>query len=175
MTWRRGDSILFYGGNFYSQRFTGVASTWRKLMDARRISLLLAGLALTGSGGCNRDSQAVADAQGPKPPASNLAPLIQGSQDATNCSVIEGWALDRASPDRRLAVKIFDGDMAVATANASNFRADLVQAKIGDGKHSFSVPTPAALKDGKPHVLHIKEASTGTALPNGPKTITCSP
>ena len=55
---------------------------------------------------------------------------------------------------------------------ADQSREDLVRAKVGDGKYAFSVPTPAALKDGRPHTVKAVFAGTNTQLNGSPKTLT---
>ena len=44
-------------------------------------------------------------------------------------------------------------DTKIATVQADQFREDLFKAKKGNGKHSFALPTPDSLKDGKSHKI----------------------
>jgi hypothetical protein len=95
---------------------------------------------------------------------------VAGSLDGVTGAVISGWAWDRQQPDSPIAVDLFDGDTMLATVRAALFRKDLLQEKIGDGKHGFLYPTPAALKDGKSHTIRAKIAGTGVELAGSPQT-----
>jgi hypothetical protein len=94
-----------------------------------------------------------------------------GSLDVVTGAVISGWAWDSRQPDSPVTVDIFDGATRLATVRAVLFRADLLQDKIGDGKHGFRYPTPAALQDGKPHTIRVKVAGTDRELPGSPQTL----
>jgi hypothetical protein len=97
---------------------------------------------------------------------------LEGALDEVNGEQIWGWVWDPKRPDTTLTVEIFDGDKKVATAPADQLRKDLVDKKTGNnGKHSFSIATPASLKDGKPHTLRAKVQETGRELPGSPKTL----
>jgi hypothetical protein len=96
---------------------------------------------------------------------------IQSSLDGVNAEGISGWAWDRKRPDSPVKLDIFDGDTKLATLPAEQFRQDLAEAKIGDGKHGFSYPTPAGLKDGKPHTIRVKVAGTGMEIGGSPMTL----
>jgi hypothetical protein len=96
----------------------------------------------------------------------------EGTLDVTNDEYVAGWAWDRNQPDRPIEVDIFDGDTKVATVVANQFRLDLLNAGIGDGKHAFHYPTPARLKDGKAHTIHVKTAGTNKELTASPATVT---
>lgn len=98
---------------------------------------------------------------------------LDGFFEAANCEQIIGWVWDSKGDKRKLTVEILEGDQALASVNAGDFRADLLQAKIGDGKHAFRIPTPAQLKDGKPHTIHVRLAGAAFELKGSPKTIQC--
>jgi hypothetical protein len=78
--------------------------------------------------------------------------------DFPDGEVIVGWAWDLKKPDTAVKVDIYDGDTKLATVTADQFRQDLADAKIGNGKHGLSYPTPARLKDGKAHTIRVKVA-----------------
>jgi hypothetical protein len=90
-----------------------------------------------------------------------------GWVDAVNCSTIAGWAWDGNAPYSPILVDIYDGSLPVATVLADQFRQDLVNAGIGDGRHGFNFPVPASLKDGQTHRIGAFFAGTGTPLGYG--------
>lgn len=101
-------------------------------------------------------------------------PVYEGFHDVTNCDGIMGWAWDKNQPDQPIQVDIYDGDTQLATVTAGDFRQDLLNAGIGNGRHGFTYPVPPRLKDGKPHVIRMKYAGTAIELANTPKEIHCT-
>ena len=98
-----------------------------------------------------------------------------GFCEVANCEQIIGWVWDWKEDETKLTVEFFEDARLVASATAGDFRADLVTAEIGDGKHAFRIATPAQLKDGKPHTIHLRVAGTKFELKGSPKTIQCAP
>jgi len=94
-----------------------------------------------------------------------------GFLEAAQGKYIAGWAWDSADASKHLDIEILDGANPIAKVAADQFRADLLTAKIGDGKYSFQIPTPAELKDGKPHEIHAKTATDGLELRGSPITL----
>jgi glycosyltransferase involved in cell wall biosynthesis len=67
-----------------------------------------------------------------------------GLLEAIERRTIRGWAIDRQHPTKRLRITVLlDGTIA-GFAIASQFRADLLDAGIGDGAHGFVCEVPAA-------------------------------
>jgi len=100
--------------------------------------------------------------------------MLEGYEEIANCVTLAGWAYDSSQPDRVLAIDILDGTTVLATVDADQLRQDLLTARKGDGKHSFAIPTPPTLKDGKPHAITFRITSTEIRLANGPKTVMCT-
>ena len=88
--------------------------------------------------------------------------------DAVSEKQIEGWILRIKQPSDRCVVVLKEGDRILARAIASRFRADLTKTGIGDGQHSFVIPTPSGLLDGEEHLLDIVEQESGIRLTQGP-------
>jgi hypothetical protein len=101
--------------------------------------------------------------------------LEAGHFDMATDEVIAGWAWDQRKPDQAVNVEIYVDTRLLATVSADQFREDLQEAGVGDGKHGFAYPTPARLKDGRPHVIRVKIAGTGYELQHSPKTVTFKP
>jgi hypothetical protein len=99
----------------------------------------------------------------------------EGSLDEVNNEMIAGWAWDKDQPNSSIQVDIYDGVNLLATVPAFHFRKDLLDAGIGNGRHSFGFDIPLRLKDGKVHTIWVKINGTNTDLDRCPKTITLKP
>jgi hypothetical protein len=99
----------------------------------------------------------------------------EGTLDSADDRQIAGWAWDRNQPNSPIAVDIYDGDALLLKVTAGQFRQDLREAGIGNGKHAFSLPTPPRLRDGRVHVIRAKTSGTNRELSESPKEITLSP
>jgi len=97
--------------------------------------------------------------------------IYEGYLDRTDGEFISGWTYDKSRPEMPIEVEIYDGDHPLTTAIAATFRQDLLAAGKGNGKHSFNVPVPTWLKDGKPHSIQVKVAGTDSYLKNSPKEL----
>jgi hypothetical protein len=84
---------------------------------------------------------------------------------------IAGWARDRDHPNTAVDVNIYDGETLLATLPADGFRPELLDWGMGDGRHGFRYPTPASLKDWRPHTIRVTMAGTDGELANSPKTV----
>jgi glycosyltransferase involved in cell wall biosynthesis len=84
--------------------------------------------------------------------------------DEVSESRIGGWVIRSDEPSHRCLIAVKEGDRVIARTVASQFRADLAQAGIGDGFHAFSVATPRSLLDGAEHLIEIIEQDSGVAL-----------
>lgn len=83
-----------------------------------------------------------------------------GFIDRADALMISGWAYDDSRPADSLNVEIYDGPGMLTRVVAETFRPDLLSAGKGNGKHSFSLPTPDSLKDGRPHSIWGKIQDT---------------
>ena len=104
-----------------------------------------------------------------------IQPDYVGNLEVANCNVLTGWVADRYRPNSTITLRIYDGDNLVEVVRAGLLRPD-VAAFLGDnGRHGFSLPTPAAFKDGRPHTLRIRFETSDVVISNGRRTIDCSP
>ena len=99
-------------------------------------------------------------------------PVYEGFHDFVNCDAIGGWVRDKNNPVTRVNVSVFDDitGALVASGTADQFRQDLVNAGIGDGKYGFLIPTPSTLKNGQVHTVRVKVTGTGFSLGSTPKS-----
>lgn len=103
------------------------------------------------------------------PTTGNFDGFVYGA----DCETFRGWAWDRDKVNTVISVTILDGANVIATLPAGDFRQDLLNAGKGNGKHAFSFPIPANLKDGRPHQLTARVAGSNFLLKNPPKALTC--
>ncbi|MEK7190455.1 MAG: hypothetical protein AAB661_01680, partial [Patescibacteria group bacterium] len=103
------------------------------------------------------------------PPAASATGVL----DAANCSSIGGWAWDPDFPNDPSLVSIYKDNTLYDTIEASNLRGDLP----GNHKHSFTVSTPEAWKDGQDHTINVYALDLNgdgrQELTRSPKTINC--
>ena len=111
----------------------------------------------------------------PPPLAAEAAPppvrALHGYIDRATWTGIDGWVWDPETPEARIRLELVEGDVALAGGVADQDRPGLAGAGIGDGRHAFAIDLePGLLSDG-PHVLHLRCAETGAAMPGSPVTI----
>ncbi len=119
-------------------------------------------LSLTGCSGKATTSRAVV-AEGPT--------TFEGAVDYATANFISGWAWDKTKPDQPIEVDIFDGTTRLGTVMADMLREDLKAKGRGNGRHGFEFPTPATLKDGKSHTIHVRVKGTDFELHDSPKPL----
>ncbi len=95
----------------------------------------------------------------------------EGFLDRADYETICGWAYDSGERDRPLDIEIYDGKVMLARIGADGLRRDLLRAGKGNGRHSFALPTPARLRDGKPHLITAKIADSRFDLSGSPRAI----
>src|SRR5207249_12117626 len=89
-----------------------------------------------------------------------------------DCNFIFGWGFDQTQPSRRVNIQLFDNDTPLTTVPANQFRQDLRDKGIGDGSgtYAFTLPMPAALKDGRSHLIKAKVENSDFQLSNSPQS-----
>jgi glucose/arabinose dehydrogenase len=102
------------------------------------------------------------------------APKYIGFLDLASCNEIAGWAADRNQLNTSINVEIYDGANLIAVVPANQFRPDVGAFLGDDGFHGFTIPTPAALRTGAAHDIHVKFVTSPTELSGSPASITCA-
>jgi glycosyltransferase involved in cell wall biosynthesis len=92
----------------------------------------------------------------------------RGNVDVVERDRIEGWALDEADPDGALRLGIYDNGALIAEVVADGYRADLRAAGAGNGCHAFSLIVAGGLAPDQRHVIEVRRADDGRALPGSP-------
>jgi hypothetical protein len=70
---------------------------------------------------------------------------LRGRVDAVDGNRVFGWAWHPERPRERIAITIFAGDDAVASAVADRPRIDLRRNGVGDGAHAFDIELETAV------------------------------
>ena len=98
--------------------------------------------------------------------------VLQCNIDLANRTAIRGWVWNPSRPQQRIALELLDGETPLATVLASDYREDLEQAGIGDGRHGFSFSFGETLLPYARHVLHLRPVGTTVELPSFPRVLT---
>jgi hypothetical protein len=56
---------------------------------------------------------------------------------------------------------------------ADEFRKDLKEKGFGDGKHGFRFQLPWWVRDGRPHIVEVRDIVTGVPFKGSPHTLEC--
>ena len=77
---------------------------------------------------------------------------------------VGGWAQDTARPDTSVCLDMMVDGAVVAFAVASEYRADLVTAGVGDGRVGFDLGLDVQLTPGVPHVVEVRRSADGALV-----------
>ena len=107
-------------------------------------------------------------------------PVPTGYFDGASCSTLDGWAYDPQNPSTSIAVHLYDGSTFVGEYPTNVLRSDVNDAYGITGNHGFSIATPASLKDGVSHAIHVYAINTNGSGPNpelnqSPRSVQCEP
>jgi hypothetical protein len=103
------------------------------------------------------------------------ASTLQGSLDVADWTRVEGWAFDPAKPDRPVELELLDNGELVASFQASQHRADLEAAGVAGGHCAFFISVPGGWSPLVSHLLEVRAAESGAALPNSPVKLVPEP
>ncbi len=93
---------------------------------------------------------------------------FEGHLDTIEDLAVKGWAKNKSQPNKRLELEVLDGDTVIATGQASIFREDLLNAKIGDGRYGYNISIPQSICDGEIHQLSIRDQASSFVLHSFP-------
>lgn len=85
---------------------------------------------------------------------------------------LSGWAWDPQSPQRRVTIRVREGNQQVAQVVCDQHCQALSYRDSSD--HGFMLDLPWTFADGKPHLLSI-ESDSGMPLAGSPITLCCAP
>jgi hypothetical protein len=95
--------------------------------------------------------------------------LTTGYLDGPSGLELGGWVWDPARPGVRLRVEIVIDGVLLRRCTAFNYRPDLHDAGIGDGRHAWSVELPPSVFDGAPHTFEARTFPEGVPLGASPR------
>lgn len=101
--------------------------------------------------------------------------VVVGSLDAVDDGWARGWAQQPGDSLRPQRIEVWVDDELAAEGVADAFRADLLQAGIGDGRVAFEIPLPSRLRDGQPHRVEAREGTSAVVLAGSPRTMVWQP
>ena len=93
---------------------------------------------------------------------------LQGCIEEASRTLIKGWVWNPETPGHPIRLELTDGEALIATAIASDKRPGLSLAGIGDGKHGFTIKLEEGLLADDRHLLHLRCADSGAAVPGSP-------
>jgi GT2 family glycosyltransferase/glycosyltransferase involved in cell wall biosynthesis len=102
-------------------------------------------------------------------PQAKTAPI--GNLEGISHHEISGWVWDPEQPNLPVDVEILDGDETVLRLTADEFRSDLLEAGLGDGRHGFTVAALDAIFPLSRHRVRVRRTSDGLDLPGSPTWI----
>jgi len=104
----------------------------------------------------------------PPPP-----PPQEQVMEKADCHEVTGVMWDRSAQKASPLVDFFLDDAFIERRPANEFRQDLKERGYGDGKHGFRFAVPWWVRDGRPHIIEIRDAVQGKALKGAPQTVEC--
>jgi autotransporter passenger strand-loop-strand repeat protein len=98
-------------------------------------------------------------------PAASFGAGLDGCLDEVSRGRVRGWARDLATPGQPVQLQIVADGLVLCEVPADTFRADLLAAGIGNGRHAFDVAIPGGLSPDETHVISVRRKDDGAALP----------
>ena len=96
---------------------------------------------------------------------------LDGYVDVATGAVVRGWARLTSHPGVPVTLTISVDDVVAGTVVANQYRADLVGAGIGDGRHGFELQFHKPLDPCRSHNVTVARATDGTQLAQSPRQI----
>lgn len=99
---------------------------------------------------------------------------LRGCVDEVGNDRIKGWACE-TDCSAQVRLRILDNGIVVGQVVANQYREDLQQADIGDGRHGFELIMPGGLSPLVRHVIQVQRVADGHALYGSPWVVEASP
>jgi GT2 family glycosyltransferase/glycosyltransferase involved in cell wall biosynthesis len=93
---------------------------------------------------------------------------VEGYLESCDGKFISGWLYDKKKPNEPLEFILLSKGQQIYRGIADQYRADLLEANIGDGNHGFRVAIPESLLDGVDHEIELRDALNGAKIKGSP-------
>ncbi len=93
--------------------------------------------------------------------------------EKVTCEEVVGWAWERGKPNEPLTVDILVDTILVGRVKAGDFREDLKERGLGDGRRAFRFAIPPYVRDGQAHTVEARVLGSGRMLHGTPEVVTC--
>ncbi len=103
-----------------------------------------------------------------------VVPRREETVETCDCHTITGVLWDRARPGVKLQVDIYVDYTWVARVPADQFREDLQERGLGDGRHAFSYAFESYVRNGRSHAIEARLVGPNRYLRGTPSIITCA-
>jgi membrane protein involved in D-alanine export len=104
----------------------------------------------------------------PPPP-----PALEKILEKADCNDVVGLVWDRSAPKKEVKVDLYIDDAFIERRSADAFREELRDRGFGDGKHGFHFSVPWWVRDGRPHIIEVRESLNSAPLKGSPQTVEC--
>jgi membrane protein involved in D-alanine export len=104
----------------------------------------------------------------PPPP-----PAVEKIVEKADTNEVLGLMWNRSASKEEIKVDLYLDDAFIERRSADEYREDLRDRGFGDGKHGFRFVLPWWVRDGRPHIVEVRESATMTPLKGSPQTVEC--
>ncbi len=104
----------------------------------------------------------------PPPP-----PPVERLVEKVDCNEVVGVAWDRATQKAASDVDLVVDDAFIERRAADEFREELKERGFGNGRHGFRFQLPWWVRDGRPHIVEVRDIVTGLPFKGSPYTLEC--
>jgi hypothetical protein len=104
----------------------------------------------------------------PPPP-----PALEKILEKADTNEVVGLIWDRGAAKKEVKVDLYVDDAFIERRSADVYREDLRDRGFGDGQHGFRFVLPWWVRDGRPHIVEVREATTSEPIKGSPQTVEC--
>lgn len=104
----------------------------------------------------------------PPPP-----PALEKILEKADTNEVVGLMWDRVAAKKEVKVDLYVDDAFIERRSADVYREDLRDRGFGDGRHGFRFVLPWWVRDGRPHIVEVREATTSEPIKGSPQTVEC--
>jgi membrane protein involved in D-alanine export len=100
-------------------------------------------------------------------------PAVERVLEKADTREVTGMLWEPAAQPEVLRVDLYIDDQFILRLPANIEREDLKERGFGDGKHGFRFEVPWWVRDGRPHVIEVKDVKNNLPLKGSPQTVEC--